>query len=96
MTQTVPETTLLTAGRIEALFASSLSMHDTSSPEDVDRAIRETVRRLGGVRACTNLVAQECGDHPQAAVERLRWARATVAVVYAPRSHAEHRALVAA
>jgi hypothetical protein len=37
-------------------------------------AISSAVHRLGP-RGCTELMAQEFGDHPDAAARRMRWAR---------------------
>lgn len=82
MTPTVPETTLLDRARIEALFASDLSMSAPTDPAIVHNAIRNAVRRHGGTRGCAALVAQEVGDHPDTAVPRMRWARATVTTWY--------------
>jgi len=39
--------------------------------------IRRTVRELGS-RGCAARVAQEFGDHPEAAILRMRWAREAV------------------
>ncbi len=60
--------------RCEALFASGLQRSDAPTAEAVADAIRRTVRRLG-TRGCAGQMAQEFGDHPQAAVDRMRWAR---------------------
>jgi hypothetical protein len=40
----------------------------------VTEAISGAVRRFG-TRGCAGRMAQEFGDHPQAAAERMRWAR---------------------
>jgi hypothetical protein len=48
----------------------------------VVEAIRQAVRRFG-VHGCAARMAQEFGDHPQAAVERMRWARQVVGAVFA-------------
>jgi hypothetical protein len=37
-------------------------------------AIRMAVREFG-TRGCASLMAQEFGDHPEAAAERMRWIR---------------------
>ena len=57
----------------EALFASALQPSDAPTPEAVTQAIGSTVRRFG-IGGCAGRVAQEFGDHPEAAVERMRWA----------------------
>jgi hypothetical protein len=40
----------------------------------VAQAITATVRQLGA-EGCTSRMAQEFGDHPEAATERMRWVR---------------------
>jgi hypothetical protein len=91
MTQTVPELTLLDRARIEALFASDLNASTNPDRADVEAAIRTAIRRHH-CSGCRDLVAQECGDHPDAAVDRLRWARTTVAAVF-PHTPSRHPAL---
>ena len=58
----------------EALFASTLQRTDTPTPDAVTEAIRSAVGRLG-TAGCAALMAQEFGDHPEQAAERMRWAR---------------------
>ena len=67
----------------EALFASVLQRSERPSPGQVRKAVTAAVRAYGG-RGCAELVAQEFGDHPETAVERMRWARAVVGDVFAP------------
>ena len=62
----------------DALFASVLQRSDNPSAGQVRKAIAATVRAYGGL-GCVQRVAQEFGDHPETAVLRMRWARATVA-----------------
>ena len=57
--------------RCEALFASGLQRSDAPSAESVAAAISRAVRRFG-TRGCVSRMAQEFGDHPQAAAERMR------------------------
>jgi ABC-type nitrate/sulfonate/bicarbonate transport system ATPase subunit len=57
-----------------ALFASSLQRSDAPTADVVAEAIRVTVRQLGA-DGCTGRMAQEFGDHPEAAAERMRWVR---------------------
>ena len=66
----------------EALFVSVLQRSDRPSPGQVRKAIAAAVCAYGG-RGCAELVAQEFGDHPETAVERMRWARALVDEVFA-------------
>lgn len=58
----------------DALFASILQRSDNPSAGQVEKAIAAAVRAYGGV-GCVQRVAQEFGDHPEAAVDRMRWAR---------------------
>ena len=64
--------------RADALFASVLQRSDEPSAAQVDRAIAGAVRAFG-TRGCAARVAQAYGDHPETAVARMRWARATAA-----------------
>lgn len=72
-------------GQCEALFASVLQPSDAPTTGMVAEAITCTVRRLG-TGGCAGQVAQEFGDHPDAAAERMRWARRLAA--QAPKSGA--------
>jgi len=56
------------------LFASALQPSAALSPVLVAEAISLTVRKLGQ-RGCDGAMAQEFGDHPEAAAERMRWVR---------------------
>lgn len=58
----------------EALFASCLQPSDPLTAEIVADAIGSTVRRLGAA-GCSNHVAEEFGDHPEEAADRMRWIR---------------------
>ncbi len=58
----------------EALFASGLQRSDAPTAASVAEAISGAVRRFG-TRGCAGRMAQEFGDHPQAAAERMRWVR---------------------
>ena len=57
--------------RRQALFASRLQQSDAPTAETVTEAIRATVRQFG-IRGCAGLMAQEFGDHPEAAAGT-RW-----------------------
>ena len=79
--------------RCEALFASTLQRSDAPAPEALARVISSTVQRLG-VAGCARRMAQEFGDHPEAAASRMRWipaahqrdtGRGRLAVCRAPR-----------
>jgi hypothetical protein len=58
----------------EALFASPLQPSDTLTAETVADAIGSTVRRLSAA-GCTSRVAEEFGNHPEEAADRMRWIR---------------------
>jgi hypothetical protein len=60
--------------RCEALFASALQPSDSPTAGMVAEAINCTVRQFG-VRGCAGRMAQEFGDHPEAAASRMRWVR---------------------
>jgi hypothetical protein len=60
-----------------ALFASALQQSDAPTGGAIAEAVRRTVRQLG-VRGCEGRMAQEFGDHPEAAVHRMRWVRQLV------------------
>lgn len=57
-----------------ALFASGLQPSDAPAAETVAQAINSAIRRHG-VHGCAARMAQEFGDHPDAAAARMRWAR---------------------
>jgi hypothetical protein len=81
-----------TATWAEALFTSVLQRSDRPSPGQVREAIAGVVRAHGS-RGCAELVAQEFGDHPETAAERMCWARAVVGDVFAaPLGPAQHSA----
>jgi hypothetical protein len=75
-----------------ALFASVLQRSDSPSAGQVRKAIAATVRAYGGL-GCVQRVAQEFGDHPEAAVERMRWARAVADDLFAAPSAPAQRSL---
>jgi hypothetical protein len=62
-----------------ALFASGLQPSDRPSARQVRAAISTTVAQLGP-SGCAACLAYACGDHPDEAAVRMRWARALVAV----------------
>lgn len=75
---------VLAVARAEALFASAVQSSSAPTPAGVRRAVAESFTRLGS-RGCAACVAGEYGDHPEVAAARMRWALATVAVVYTRR-----------
>ena len=56
----------------QALFASSLQRSDAPGADMVAEAIRVTVQQLG-TGGCAGRMAQEFGDHPEAAAKRMHW-----------------------
>ncbi len=66
--------------RCEALFVSGLQRSDTPTATALAELVRTAVRRFG-VRDCAGRMAQEFGDHPEAAADRMRWIRQLVADV---------------
>ena len=58
--------------RCAALFASELQQSDAPTGYAVTEAVQRTVLRFG-VRGCEGRMAQEFGDHPEAAMDRMRW-----------------------
>jgi len=60
--------------RREALFVSVLQPSDAPTADVIAEAITSAMRRFGP-RACAARIAQEFGDHPEAAAARMRWAR---------------------
>ena len=71
--------------RCEALFVSGLQRSDAPDAAALAELIRATVR-LHGVRGCAGRMAQEFGEHPEAAAARMRWVRQLVAEVPVTRS----------
>jgi hypothetical protein len=61
----------------EALFASGLQPSDAPTAEMAAAAINRTLQQLG-IRGCVGRMAQEFGDHPDAAARRMRWVHGLV------------------
>jgi hypothetical protein len=66
----------------DALFASVLQRSDNPSAGQVRKAIAASVRTYGSL-GCVQRVAQEFGDHPEEALDRMRWARAVAGELFA-------------
>jgi hypothetical protein len=60
--------------RCTALFVSGLQRSDAPAADAVVEAVRVTVRQFG-VLGCAARMAQEFGDHPETAADRMRWIR---------------------
>jgi len=73
----------VTDARCEALFASGLQRSDTPEADMVAEVISYAVRQLG-TRGCAARMAQEFGDHPDMAADRMRWVRQLVGEMPAP------------
>jgi hypothetical protein len=58
----------------DALFVSDIQPSDTLTADALTKAIRRAVRQFGAL-GCASRMAQEFGDHPDTAVERMRWIR---------------------
>ena len=69
--------------RCEALFASGLQRSDVPTPEALAIVISRTVRQFG-IAGCAARMAQEFGDHPEAAASRMRWIRQLISGIYTP------------
>jgi len=70
----------LCALEADALFASALQRSDEVNVSQIYQAIAVSLDVYGGA-GCAGRVAQEFGDHPEAAAARMRWARATVKIL---------------
>ena len=78
----------------EALFASALQRSAAPTAESVAAAISRAVRRFG-THGCVSRMAQEFGDHPQAAAERMRRIRQLAARTTTGRWRASARSRLA-
>ena len=67
----------VTDTRFAALFVSGLQRSDAPTAEAVAEAVSRAVRQFG-VGGCAGRMAQEFGDHPEAAIDRMRWIRQLV------------------
>ena len=75
---TAPQLTVtrldLAGARCPALFRSGLQPSDAPDAGMVATAISRAVRQFG-LGGCAGRMAQEFGDHPDAAASRMRWVR---------------------
>jgi hypothetical protein len=67
----------ISTARADALFASALQRSDQPTVAQVHGAIAAALAAFG-ISGCAARVAQAYGDHPETAVQRMRWARAAV------------------
>jgi hypothetical protein len=68
----------ISTARADALFASALQRSDEPSAAQVHQAIAAAVAAFG-IKGCAARVAQAYGEHPETAVQRMRWARSAAA-----------------
>jgi hypothetical protein len=66
--------------RCEALFVSGLQRSDVPDAAALAEIISAAVRQYG-IHGCAGRMAQEFGDHPDAAAARMQWVRQLVAEV---------------
>ena len=60
--------------RCQALFCSGLQPSDAPTADMVTAAISRAVQQFG-IGGCAGQMAQDFGDHPDAAARRMRWVR---------------------
>ena len=68
----------MTGARCQALFSSGLQPSDAPTAGMVAAAISRAVQQFG-IGGCAGQMAQEFGDHPDAAARRMRWVRQLIA-----------------
>ena len=68
----------MNSARCQALFSSGLQPSDAPTADMVATAISRAVQRFG-IGGCAGRMAQEFGDHPDAAGKRMRWVRQLIA-----------------
>lgn len=78
ITRLAPTKQTAAVGRLEALFSSELQPSDAPTGEMIGNAISSAIQRFGS-HGCSERMAQEFGDHPDVAADRMRWARSVAA-----------------
>ena len=68
----------MNGARCQALFSSVLQPSDAPTADMVATAIGRAVQQFG-IGGCAGRMAQEFGDHPDAAAKRMRWVRQLLA-----------------
>ena len=68
----------MTGARCQALFSSGLQPSDAPTADMVATAISRAVHQFG-TGGCAGRMAQQFGDHPDAAATRMRWVRQLIA-----------------
>ena len=70
---------------VEALFGSDVQPSDRPSQKRLEDTVTAMILRHGS-EGCAAGVAEEFGDHPEAAVRRMCWVRSTIrSSIAAPR-----------
>ena len=64
----------MNGARCRALFSSMLQPSDAPTAGMVAAAISRAIQQFG-LGGCAGRMAQEFGDHPEAAAARMRWVR---------------------
>jgi hypothetical protein len=77
-TQIAPTQLDMNSARCGALFSSGLQPSDAPTAGMVATAISRTMQQFG-IGGCAGRMAQEFGDHPDAAARRMRWVRQLIA-----------------
>jgi hypothetical protein len=73
---------IVTDTTCEALFASALQRSDAVTAEAVADAISHAMSELGAA-GCASRMAEEFGEHPEAACDRMQWVRDLVRQFFA-------------
>jgi len=68
----------MNGARCQALFSSGLQPSDAPTADMVATAISRAVQQFG-IGGCAGRMAQEFGDHPDAAASRMHWVRQLIA-----------------
>ena len=68
----------LNGARCQALFSSGLQPSDAPTAGMKATAISRAVQQFG-IGGCASRMAQDFGDHPDAAARRMRWVRQLIA-----------------
>lgn len=76
--------------RAEALFVSTLQRSDVLTQAVVREAVRAALR-VHGTAGCLSRMAQEFGEHPEVAAQRMSWVLAVVRTAYPPVKRSRRR-----
>jgi hypothetical protein len=77
-TQTAFTQKTMNGARCQALFSSALQPSDAPTADMVATAIGRALQQFG-IGGCAGQMAQEFGDHPDAAATRMHWVRQLIA-----------------